>query len=163
LPWAAGASSAPWTGDEQLLELTPGESIALRDFIAERITTAANELDQGVAYSGICDGDAEALEAVMAKTAIVAFYQRVLMFNLGFAPSLPELLLDERGVDLVETAAAYGECMLERFGGMADPLDEHDWTTPCRAGRSRRRRAVGPGITRSPERPAARWGVRPAG
>lgn len=122
--------AVPFTDDEQVLELTAGESIALRDFIAQRIAESGEELATGIAYSGLRDGDGPALERVMAATATVTFYTRVLVNNLGFAPSLPdELLLDERGLDVVETAAAFGACMLERFAGMDDPLSQHDWTT----------------------------------
>jgi hypothetical protein len=122
--------AVPFTDDEQVLELTAGESIALRDHIAQRITFAGNELDGGIAYSGIRDGDGEALERAMVAIAVVSFYRRVLIDNLGFAPSLPdELLLDERGLDVVEAAAAYAEHELDEFGWTADPLDVHDWQT----------------------------------
>jgi len=119
--------AVPQTDDEEYIELSAAESIALRGFLAERIAAAANELDTSIVYFGICDGDDRALERTMHETILIAFCQRVLTFNLGFKPALPdELLLDERGMDAVETAAAFAQHRLESYPD-ADALDLHDW------------------------------------
>ena len=121
--------------DGATVELTAAESIALRDWIAQQIACAANELDvgSGQLYDAVGDGDRDALEHVQGAVERVRFHAGVLD-KLGWPPACPDrLILDGEARRLIEESRDDAQEHLERFGGRAsdgwDVLDERDWRT----------------------------------